>query len=353
MNHTKRNNNRLWLSFIVLIIILTAAYFYPLPYFISSPGAAVELSPIIEVENGYSEQGTFMLTTVRMSGANVFNYALAQWDEYRETIPKEALLRDYKDESEYTERQLFIMKSSQETAISVAYELAGREVIVSDRGVMVVATVEGMPAEQHLKFGDIITSVDDRDIATSEELIAYVRTKQEGDEVRIKYRTNMEEKEITLALSAFPHEDIEGASEEQPRAGIGISTMTKQEIEVNPPVSIDTRRIGGPSAGLMFTLEIYNQLTPEDITKGYAIAGTGTMNPEGKVGRIGGIHQKIVAAHKAGADIFFAPYEEGAEDSNYNRAVEAAEDIKTSMKVVPVDTVQDALDYLESLPSKD
>ena len=80
---------------------------------------------------------------------------------------------------------------------------------------------------------------------------------------------------------------------------------------------MNTEEIGGPSAGFMFSLEIYNQLTKEDLTKGYEIAGTGTISPDGTVGRIGGIEQKIIAADKAGADIFLAPNENGEKDSNY------------------------------------
>ncbi|MFP3361706.1 S16 family serine protease, partial [Planococcus sp. SIMBA_143] len=75
----------------------------------------------------------------------------------------------------------------------------------------------------------------------------------------------------------------------------------------DPSIKINTDEIGGPSAGLMFSLEIYNQLTEEDWTKGYEIAGTGTINDEGEVGPIGGIKQKIVAADGSGAEIFFAP----------------------------------------------
>ena len=99
----------------------------------------------------------------------------------------------------------------------------------------------------------------------------------------------------------------------------------------------------------MFSLEIYNQLVKEDMTKGYTIAGTGTIDEEGHVGAIGGIDQKIVAASESGADIFFAPNENGAVGSNYEVALATAEDIGTSMKVVPVDTMEDALNYLKSL----
>jgi PDZ domain-containing protein len=99
----------------------------------------------------------------------------------------------------------------------------------------------------------------------------------------------------------------------------------------------------------MFSLEIYNQLIKEDLTRGYQIAGTGTINTEGTVGRIGGIEQKIVAADNAGAEIFFAPNENDAKDSNYKAAAATAKDIETDMKIVPVDTFDDAVEYLRNL----
>ncbi|MEH7275544.1 S16 family serine protease, partial [Neobacillus vireti] len=115
---------------------------------------------------------------------------------------------------------------------------------------------------------------------------------------------------------------------------------------------VKTDEIGGPSAGLMFTLEIYDQLMDEDFTKGYKIAGTGTIDSEGTVGPIGGIDQKIVAADKAGAEIFFAPNEKGSKDSNYNLAVKTAREIKSKIKIVPVDGIDDAINYLKKLPEK-
>ena len=93
------------------------------------------------------------------------------------------------------------------------------------------------------------------------------------------------------------------------RVGIGVSIVTERELVVDPKVKINSHEIGAPSAGLMFTLEIYNQLVEEDLTKGHEIAGTGTINEKGEVGPIGGINQKVVAASDAGAEVFFAPNE--------------------------------------------
>jgi len=348
----KENVKRYILAGLVAIVLLIGLY-YPLPFYISQPGEAMELAPIIKVENSKQEKGTFMLTTVRMGGANFFNYSLAKLDDYMEIIPKEMILGHYKDEEHYSRRQLQVMQSSQDTAIYVSYKLAGKKIKLKDEGIMVTQTVEGMPADGKLQIGDIITKVDGQKVSTSEELIRFIMKKQQGEQIQISFLRNDREETIPLTLTSFPLTDDEKKEGKEERFGIGISTLTKRVLEnIDPPIEIRTKNIGGPSAGLMFTLEIYNQLIDQDITKGYRIAGTGTINLEGNVGRIGGIHQKVVAAHEADADIFFAPNENGADKSNYKVALSAAKDIGTEMKIVPVDHVQDALDYLESMPPK-
>ena len=94
----------------------------------------------------------------------------------------------------------------------------------------------------------------------------------------------------------------------------------------------------------MFTLEIFDQLTPGDLTGGAVIAGTGTVDETGTVGPIGGAWQKIVAADRAGASVFFVP-----DGSNYDEAMESLDRLDSDIKVVPVKTVEEAIDYLESM----
>jgi PDZ domain-containing protein len=343
-----RNNQRYWILIIIPLLVFTALTYYPLPYYITQPGDAVELAPFVSIEEGYAEQGTFMLTTVRMGGANVISYGLARMNDFREIIPKEEFLRQFENEEEYTRYQLHMMQNSQQTAIKLAFELARKSVEVVYEGALVIQTVEDFPAEEHIRPGDTITRIDEQHISTSEELIQYLHSKQAEEEVHIYFTRDEREHEVALTLVPMP--GVEGeTNNDQPRAGIGIRVVTKQTLQTEPPIQINTSKIGGPSAGLMFTLEIYNQLVEEDITKGYRVAGTGTISTNGTVGRIGGVHQKVVAADRAQADIFFVPYEEGRQDSNYVLAQETAHEIGTSMKIVPVDTVYEALDYLASL----
>ncbi|WP_261133881.1 SepM family pheromone-processing serine protease [Bacillus sp. Marseille-Q3570] len=334
-----------WPWVVILLAILIA--FLPLPYYFTQPGDAKVLTPIIEVDERNQAKGSFMLTTVLVGKANAAEYLWAKVSEYREVIPEDQIRGSDETEEEYESRQLQLMQSSQHAATIVAYKEADKSIEILNKGVFITGVISGMPAADKLKVGDLITALNGKKIKTAEELVDRLKKFDANEKVELTVNRESKEKKITIPLKPFPKDIVQNSEEE--RAGIGITyPVTFTEIKTDPELKIDTNKIGGPSAGLMFTLEIYNQLTEEDWTKGYQIAGTGTMNEKGEVGPIGGIKQKIVAADNAGAEVFFAP----VKADNYKHAKEAAEDIKTEMKIVPVDKFTDALDYLKDLKEK-
>jgi PDZ domain-containing protein len=285
-----------------------------------------------------------MLTTVRMGRANIYSYLEAKIQKYEEIYPLDLVLNKKETEEEYNVRQLHLMAASKLNAIEVAYRKAGVPVDYNYKGIYVMQVISDMPAAGKLQAGDRIFKVDGHPFSSSEEFINYVGKKQAGDKIELTFSRNKATKNVTLSLQPF--------KEDPKRVGIGISLVDDKEIVVDPKVTVKTDTIGGPSAGLMFSLEIYNQLTKDDLTKGYQIAGTGTIDVDGSVGPIGGIEQKIVAADKAGAEFFLAPNEKGVNNSNYQAAVKTARDIKTKMKIVPIDSFDEAVHYLEKLPMK-
>lgn len=331
-------------SALIVAIFFIWGMFYSLPYYVSKPGMAKELGPIIMVEGGDKDKGNFMLTTVRMGRANIYSYLEAKIRNYEELYPLDMILNKKETEEEYNARQLHLMAGSKLNAIEVAYRKAGLPVNYKYKGIYVMQVIPGMPAEGKLSTGDRIFKVDGQQLPSSEKFIDYVSKKQAGDKVKLTYLRNKSTKTVTLELQPF--------KENPQKVGIGISLVDDKEIVVKPKVKVKTDEIGGPSAGFMFSLEIYNQLTEGDLTKGYQIAGTGTIDVDGTVGPIGGIEQKIVAADKAGAEYFLAPNEKGIKNSNYRDAVKTARDIKTKMKIVPIDTFDDAVRYLEKLKEK-
>lgn len=347
---------RYLLSFLIGIAAVYIVLFVSLPYFIFMPGTAEEIKPMVSIQQQADvEKGALMLTTVRVSSTNILNYIIASLHPYREIYPKKSVFQNGETESEYSQRQQYVMMTSQSSAIQAAYKKAGVPYGIRNEGVVVLRTSPGMPGEKVLRVGDTLLRIDGQEIKASSYLLDYLRNKKAGDTVSLTFKRDQEERTEALVLAAFPL--VPG--ETTPRVGIGITPADKQSIKADNPaqqVSIRAGEIGGPSAGLMFSLEIYNQLVPEDITRGYRIAGTGTIDEEGKVGYIGGIQHKIIAAERAGAEMFFAPkdivLDHGVPVNNYSDAVARAKQINSDMKIIAVETMDDALRYLSSLPPK-
>ncbi|WP_339227591.1 SepM family pheromone-processing serine protease [Oceanobacillus sp. FSL K6-2867] len=337
MRMTKRN-------ILFFIIIIALVYFlgtYQLPYYIQKPGGANALNPIVEVADGSESEGDMHLVTVSGLQATPIQYVLAKLFDYHDILPLDEVFPEGISQDDYMQAQLQVMESSQEAATVVAYEAAGEDITIEYQGVYVVSVVENMPADGKLETGDRIIGIDGQEIRESTDLIQYVDDKKAGDTVLIEFVREDKTMETEIMLEEFSNLDN--------RVGIGISLVTDRNVTVDRDIQFSSGNIGGPSAGLMFTLEIYDQLTEEDITKGYEIAGTGEIDYDGNVLRIGGIDKKIVAADKEGIDIFFAPNENGAADSNYEIAKKTAEEIGTEMQIIPVDTFEDALSYLEEM----
>ncbi len=342
-------------SLILLFVIAALAVlgFYPLDSYISRPGGAYELSPFVEVAGGdEDDEGTFSLLTIALAKATPLTYAYAKVADNHKIYKASQVRREDEDEEEYNVRQLKLMSDSQFNAITVAFDRANKPFTVTNHGIFVFNVVDGSGADGILQAGDKILEMDNLPELSGEAIGEHLTDKQEGDVITLKIERDDKvlTKEVTIQM--IP---------ERGTVGIGIEYAENKIVETTPPVKINSEEIGGPSAGLMFTLEILNQLLPEDITKGYKIAGTGEMLEDGTVGRIGGIDLKVVAADKEGNDIMFAPDDDIDPEvlkknpdvlSNYEEALKTAEKTGTTMKIVPVKTIDDALDYLESLPPK-
>ncbi|MFD0699080.1 SepM family pheromone-processing serine protease [Paenibacillus sp. GCM10027628] len=356
--HPKSTSTRRYLiSFLVGIVIVYLLFFVPLPYFIFMPGTAEVIKPMVTIPKGSdTEKGALMLTTVRVADANVVNYLIGLVHPYEEIQPKTSVFRKGESEQEYSQRQEYVMLTSQASAIQAAYSKAKIPFHINHEGVMVLQTLPGLAGEKALKPGDVLLKVGDKEIKVAQDLLDSLKGKKAGDSVEIAFTRNKTEQKAALTLGLLPSQEGDKSGQ---RAGIGVVPADMQSVKADQPdeqVSIKAGEIGGPSAGLMFSLEIYNQLVPEDITKGYRIAGTGTIETDGTVGPIGGIQHKIIAADKEGAEYFFAPkditYKDGTKIQNYSDALARAKQIKSKMKIVEIGTMDDALKFLEALPPK-
>lgn len=352
---------RFVMGFFVTALILYGLFLFDAPFYIYKPGTAEEIGPMVEMQQTENprDQGAFLLTTVRMSHSNLVNLGLAFFNPLAEIRWKQSVLKG-KTEEEYSGKQDYVMLTSQSNAIQAAYQKAGIAYQIKSEGVIILETLSGMPADQILLPGDGIVKADETEIRTTEDLYQFFQVKKPGDTVTISYKRKQVTYQNRFVLVELPRNPNDTSG--QTRAGLGVTPadvlVVKAEQE-SQQVNIKAGDIGGPSAGLMFALEIYNRVVPADISKGYRIAGTGTITPGGKVCPIGGIQHKVVAADRAGADIFFAPKDTYPPECglagitlNTTDAENQANTIRSDMKVVPVATMDEALQYLENLKPK-
>lgn len=342
------------IGFLILCIVLLSGSFYPLDAYITKPGGAYPLEPLVNVQGGDTDDvGTMNLMTIALAKATPITYSWAKIAENQKILQSNQVRRPNEDDQEYSIRQLKLMSQSQYNAILVAFQKADLPYEIISKGVFVLNVLPDAAAEGLLKAGDRIVSIDDVEADNQDKVVEYLKSKDADDTVKIQVERDDQFQEVFVKLKPIP-----GVAD---RAGLGITFMEDKKIETTPKVLIRSDDIGGPSAGLMFTLELLNQLKDEDLTKGYKVAGTGEMSSTGEVGRIGGIDLKVVAADKAGMEVFFAPDDllpaevlkkNTSLRSNYEDARETAKRIGTKMKIVPVRTIDDALTYLENLESK-
>ncbi|MGH2751298.1 MAG: YlbL family protein [Actinomycetota bacterium] len=330
--HDARSPWRWLTAGLVLAFLLWGSFNLAIPIFYAlEPGPARDVEVLVEVsgDRTYSSDGSLFLTTVRVdTHVTVADWFRAALDPARRIVSRDEVTGGQSFE-EQEEIQLQEMEISKEQARIVALTALDYPP-PSGGGARVVRVDEQAPAGGVLEEEDVITEVNGQTVETTCDASESIGRVQAGDEVDLTVRRDGEDEEINLTTAQNP--------EDPNKAYVGVY-MENEDFEYDPGVEVrfDTENIGGPSAGLMFTLALYDQLTPEDLTDGRQIAGSGTIACGGEVGAIGGIEQKIAGAEAEGAEVFLAP------SGNYEQALGIAEDIT----VVEIANFQDALDYLE------
>lgn len=315
-------------------ILMWAAFNVRIPmYYVYLPGPAPEVEGLIEIDDAttYSSEGSFILTTVSVDTDITFaDMVFTALDPDRVVVDADAVtggesLRDLQREQEAE------MRSSNRHAQEVAFEALGLGRPEGD-GAEVVTTVRDSPAAEVLKPGDLILAVDGEPVSTACDVGRAINFHEVGETVTVTVRRDGDRKTFELKSIAHPQDPAS--------AFLGIQ-MNEVNYRFNPGVDVqfETGDIAGPSAGLLFSLTLYDQLTPDDLTGGRKIAGTGTIDCDGGVGPIGGVEQKVAGAEREGAEIFLAP------TLNAEPARAVADDIR----IVSISNFQDAVDFLEGL----
>ena len=323
---------------VVVGVVAVAGAFVQLPYVLIRPGSAIRVEPVVDIEGAptYDDDGSVLFLTVSVLDSPNAYTTLSGWlDDDVDVLTEDEFFGDRTPEED-EELNRIAMTDSQIVATKVGLERLGYLVPVQE---YVVAGVEpDSPADGHLEVGDAITAIDAVPVTMIPDLGAAVRARPPGDPVtltltRAKRRKKEEEQRqeltITLATRATPDGPNEG------QAQVGIFSTPRFDFPVE--VQIDTGDVGGPSAGLAFTLTILDELSPGDLTGGEKVAVTGTIDLDGAVGPIGGVAQKAVAARRAGAELFLVPAAEAAEARRH----------ADGMKIAGVRDLDDALEALQ------
>ncbi len=315
------------ITVLVLAGLSVVASAVVLPFYARYPGPVYEVDAFVETDAGRLN-GEFYLLTILEHEASALETFLAMFDPTTDLYERAVLNPDDLTPEERRLRNLQLQAQSQETARLVALSYLGYE--FTGDGVLVVHVLEEVPAAGTLLVGDIITAVDGTPVFAAQEVSPLIGQHDTGDQVTLTVLRGEETLDVTVELTVLE------AEPDRPVVGFSASTFNPVPVDA-PPFEIDSRNVGGSSAGLMYTLGLIDLLSEEDLLGGRNIAGTGTIRLDRTVGGIGGVRQKIVSAEASGAEAMFVP------EANWEQAqtVDAR-----GMELVKVATLQDALDYL-------
>jgi PDZ domain-containing protein len=312
---------------VALVGLVFALNFYRLPVVALSPGPMEDVLARLKVEGSrvYDSEGKLYLTSVGIDDNVRFYEALLDMaNRDVQLVPRAQLYPEEQDSAEIDKENVALMDRSKETATVVALRQVGYKIEPS--GVEVTEVVAGAPADGKLRAGDEIVAADGHLVDSTDEVRKAITGHKPGERVAFRVERGMGEKNVSVEVQEV---------EDQPRVGILLRDLFP---DLPVKVSIQTQNnIGGPSAGLMFTLSIIEKLTSEDLTGGRRIAGTGEIALDGSVLPVGGVGEKLIAVHRLGVTTFLIPAENCAGVKGQ---------VPDGLRLVKVSKVDDALRFL-------
>ena len=243
-------------------------------------------------------------------------------------LPESALLPPGTTDEERDRQNAADMERSEQIASVVALRTLGYDVVATPRGALVIGVASDVPAAAKLDPGDVIVAVDGVPVRTPSDLRREIGRRDPGDDVRLTVRRGRKALDVTVRTIPNPTEPD--------RPVVGITVDQDADIQLPIDVDIDLGRVGGPSAGLPFALEIARKLG-RNITHGCKIAATGELALDGTVLPVGGIKQKTIGARRADVDFFLVPA---------GRNADGAQEHAEGLTIVPVESFQQALQKL-------
>jgi PDZ domain-containing protein len=277
--------------------------------------------------------GRMAFTAVYEQEATWSEVAHARLAGQAEVVPASAVRPPGTTQEQVNQTNKRLIDESKPVAAAVALRAAGYPVEITGQGAEVEGVIVGMPAQGVLQVGDIITAVDGQPIGTTSSLIQALGRHQVGDKISLTIRRAGEDQSLEIGTRESPTEPG------RPLVGVMVSTYLL-EVHMPFPVDIDSDTVGGPSAGFMFALGILASVTDGDLTRGYYVAGTGTIAQDGSVGAVGGAAEKALAAEQDGVQLFLVPKDDAEEAHRWVH----------SLRIVPIERFDDAIHALCALP---
>lgn len=335
-----------WLMLAFTTVLILGLSFFPAPYVIDKAGPTYDTLGPIEIEDTslemilisgadtYESSGELLMTTVTRLGNPE---ALPGWldvvqgwvDPSRSVIPVDVAFPPGTTLEETRQAAELDMSNSQQDAVAAALDYVG---IRFGSSLVVSQALEGGPSEGVLVPGDVVRAANGAEVDSVSALRQLISESGTTRPVNISVIRD----ERLMDIEIIPR--MTDGPDRVPMIGILLARSYDFPIEVE----IALENVGGPSAGLMFTLGIVEKLTENEITHGQIVAGTGTINAQGDVGPVGGIRHKMLGAKEDGAVWFLAP--EG-------NCPDLVRFIPDGLRVVPVSSVDEAVDALEKLGS--
>jgi PDZ domain-containing protein len=328
---------------IVLALAVVAGFLIHLPYVIISPGSATPLDrSVVEIKGAptYAHGGNVLFLTVRVSthDPTLWRLATAWLDPTRDVEKRTAVvgcLSDADNQTFNTE----LMDQSRNDATYVALTHLGYTVPADPPEIRVVEVCQGVPAYGKLHTGDRLLAIDDHAITTGTEVAPLVQQGSPGDPVKVTYERNGATGSVTFDTGRVVGEGtatakcvpVQHKTTGTPCLGVRSQPFVTYQFPID--VQINTERVGGPSAGLAFSLAIIDDLTPGALTGGKRVAVTGAIAPDGSVQEVGGVEQKAITARTNGVRLMIVPKAE----------VKDARRGAGNLRVVGVSTIDEAL----------
>lgn len=316
----------------VVLIALIPCWLVTLPYYAYSAGPVGDALDAIEVVDGvgvYPPEGELFYLTVAVQEINVFELMVALFDPSVDLVRREYIRQEGETQEDVRRRSLLQMDAAKETAIALALErIEGDDLFLSD-GIEVVELTRDDAADSTLLVGDVIQEIDGTEVRFAGDVREAVGSKGPDETVEITVLRG--DRELTIRVTLVENPEVPG------QAILGVFAKT---LNARFPVDIESANLGGPSAGMMYTLAIIDKLTEGELTKGNVVAGTGTIDDAGNVGPIGGVRQKVVAAEAAGATLMLVP------EANYAEALTAP---RQDMELASVKNLDEAIQILDNL----